>query len=103
MKRRGRVKYNIEYKIYFETKNKEKIINKKMATELKELLKEICKEMHIEIIRGKIEENGVKLKINTPPNLSVSEIVKKLKGKTSRKLNKEKINLWKGGYYIKTI
>ena len=30
-----------------------------------ELLKEICKEMHIEIIRGKIEENGVKLKINT--------------------------------------
>ena len=65
MKRRGRVKYNIEYKIYFETKNKEKIINKKMATELKELLKEICKEMHIEIIRGKIEEDGVKLKINT--------------------------------------
>ena len=99
MKRRGRVKYNIEYKIYFETKNKEKIINKKMATELKELLKEICKEMHIEIIRGKIEENGVKLKINTPPNLSVSEIVKQIKGKTSKIILKEKT--WEGGYRVK--
>lgn len=98
MKRRGRVKYNIEYKIYFETKNKEKIINKKMATELKELLKEICKEMHIEIIRGKIEENGVKLKINTPPNLSVSEIVKQIKGKTSKIILKEKT--WEGGYRV---
>ena len=98
MKRRGRVKYNIEYKIYFETKNKEKIINKKMATELKELLKEICKEMHIEIIRGKIEENGVKLKINTPPNLSVSEIVKQIKGKTSKIILKE--NTWEGGYQV---
>ena len=98
MKRRGRVKYNIEYKIYFETKNKEKIINKKMATELKELLKEICKEMHIEIIRGKIEENGVKLKINTPPNLSVSAIVKQIKGKTSKIILKEKT--WEGGYRV---
>ena len=98
MKRRGRVKYNIEYKIYFETKNKEKIINKKMATELKELLKEICKEMHIEIIRGKIEEDGVKLKINTPPNLSVSEIVKQIKGKTSKIILKE--NTWEGGYQV---
>ena len=98
MKRRGRVKYNIEYKIYFETKNKEKIINKKMATELKELLKEICKEMHIEIIRGKIEENGVKLKINTPPNLSVSEIVKQIKGETSKIILKEKT--WEGGYRV---
>ena len=69
--------------------SKEKIINEKMATELKKLLKEICKEMHIEIIKGKIEENGVKLKINTPPNLSVSEIVKQIKGKTSKIILKE--------------
>ena len=98
MKRKRNVVYNIEYKIYFKTKNSKKIINKEMATELKELLKEICKEMHIEIIRGKIEENGVKLKINTPPNLSVSEIVKQIKGKTSKIILKE--NTWEGGYQV---
>ena len=54
--------------------------------------------MHIEIMKGKIEENGVKLKINTPPNLSVSEIVKQIKGKTSKIILKE--NTWEGGYQV---
>jgi len=103
MKRKRNVVYNIEYKIYFKTKNSKKIINKEMATELKELIKEICNEMHIEIIKEKIEEDGIKLKVNRLPSISPSEIVKKLKGKTSRLLSKEKINLWKKGYYIKTI
>ena len=99
--RRRNVEYKIEYLIYWRTK--EIKIDEKMAAELKKLLEEISKEIHIKIIKEKIEEDGVKLKINSLPSISPSEIVKKLKGKTSRKLNKEKINLWKGGYYIKTI
>ena len=99
--RRRNVEYKIEYLIYWRAK--EIKIDEKMAAELKKLLEEISKEIHIKIIKEKIEEDGVKLKINSLPSISPSEIVKKLKGKTSRKLNKEKINLWKGGYYIKTI
>ena len=99
--RRRNVEYKIEYLIYWRTK--EIKIDEKMAAELKKLLEEISKEIHIKIIKEKIEEDGVKLKINSLPSISPSEIVKKLKGKTSRKLNEEKINLWKGGYYIKTI
>lgn len=61
--RRRNVEYKIEYLIYWRTK--EIKIDEKMAAELKKLLEEISKEIHIKIIKEKIEEDGVKLKILT--------------------------------------
>ena len=90
--RRRNVEYKIEYLIYWRTK--EIKIDEKMAAELKKLLEEISKEIHIKIIKEKIEEDGVKLKINSLPSISPSEIVKKLKGKTSKIILKEKT--WEG-------
>ena len=49
--RRRNVEYKIEYLIYWRTK--EIKIDEKMAAELKKLLEEISKEIHIKIIKEK--------------------------------------------------
>ena len=64
--------------------------------------------MDIEIIKGHISKDHVHLLVSVPPFHSVSEVVKRIKGKTSRRLLSESRllarqcwgrHLWARGYF----
>ncbi len=55
----------------------------------RELLIQICETEDIEILKGVVSSDHIHMHIEYAPKLSVSYIVKQLKGRTSRKLQQE--------------
>ena len=80
-----------------------------IASELRELIREICKSKDVEIVKGHISRDHVHLFVSVPPHISVSKLVQSLKGKTSRKLMSEYkrlsrvfwgCHIWARGYFV---
>ncbi len=53
-----------------------------VAERVRELLRGICKEHEVEILRGHVSKDHVHLFVSVPPHLAISKLVQYLKGKT---------------------
>jgi putative transposase len=53
------------------------------------LIRQICDANDIVILKGRVSKDHVHLYISYPPKLSVSEMVRRIKGRTSRLLQEE--------------
>lgn len=78
--------YDIKYHIVWITKYRKPVLRAEMAVRLRDLIREICKSNDVEIIKGHVSRDHVHIFVSVPPHISVSQLVKLLKGKTSRKL-----------------
>jgi len=78
--------YDIKYHIVWITKYRKQILGTDIAERLRDLIREICRTNDVEIIKGHISKDHVHLFLSVPPHMSVSQLVKLLKGKTSRKM-----------------
>lgn len=81
------------------------------AVFIRELLRAICKDNDVEIIKGHISKDHVHLMVSVPPHISVSKLVQYMKGKSSRKVLSRFENLrklywgrhfWARGYFVAT-
>jgi putative transposase len=52
-------------------------------------MRQVCDKHDIEIIKGRVSKNHVHLYVSYPPKLSVSDMVRYLKGRSSRKIQEE--------------
>ena len=100
--------YDIKYHFVWITKYRKPMLTDGIATRLRDLIREICKTMDIEIIKGHVSKDHVHLFVSVPPYHSASQVMKRIKGKTSRRLLSEsKIlakqcwgrHLWARGYF----
>ena len=55
----------------------------------RELLIQICDAEDVRILKGVVSKDHIHMHVEYPPMLSVSDLVKRLKGRTSRLLQKE--------------
>ncbi len=78
---------------------------------LRELIRQICQQNEVTIVKGHISKYHVHLLVSSSPSLSVSRLVQKLKGTTSHKLLQEFVHLvkqywgqhlWARGYFVAT-
>lgn len=53
---------------------------------VRDLIRQVCTEIEVEIVTGKVAVDHVHLFVSYPPGLSVSSMVQKIKGKSSYKL-----------------
>ena len=84
--------YDCKYHIVWITKYRKKVMSGVIAERVRELLRQICKENEVEIIKGHVSKDHIHLFVSVPPHLAVSKLVQSLKGKSSYKLlgeNKE--------------
>lgn len=102
--------YDIEYHIVWTTKYR--VLNGKVAERLRELIRQGCEAMNITIIQGSIGKEHVHLLVLSPPNISPSQIIQYLKGRSSKLLQgefkelKKKYcgqHLWAPGYFCRTV
>ena len=103
--------YDCKYHIVWITKYRKKVMSGVIAERVRELLRQICKENDVEIIKGHVSKDHIHLFVSVPPHLAVSKLVQSLKGKSSYKLlgeNKELSkqfwgrHLWARGYFVAT-
>ena len=60
-----------------------------IAERARDLIREICRANDVGIIKGHIFRDHVHIFVSVPPHLSVSQLVKSIKGKTFRKIMME--------------
>lgn len=104
-------KYDIKYHIVWITKYRNPVMIGQVAERLRELIRQICQENEVTIIKGHVSKDHIHLLVSTSPTLSVSKLVQKLKGATSYKLFQEFAllkqkywgqHLWARGYFVAT-
>ena len=81
------------------------------VTEVRDLIREICRSDDIEILQGHVRPDHVHLLLSVPPHLSPSRVMQAIKGKTSHHLlmDRRKLresfwgrHLWARGYFVAT-
>ena len=71
------------------TKYRKAVLGKQIGERLRDLTRQICSEMKVEILSGVVSKDHVHILASIPPQLSVSKLVQKVKGKTSYKMQRE--------------
>lgn len=103
--------YDCLYHIVWVTKYRYPVLIGDIALRIRELVRQICNENQVEIIRGKVSNDHVHIYVSVPPYLSISKLAQLIKGKTSRKIQQEFPELkkrywgnhfWAVGYFVRT-
>lgn len=105
--------YNINYHMVWSVKYRRKVLSLEIEKRMQEIVQEIAEDKNFLVHLCEVGENDhVHVFVSAAPKLSISYIVKMLKGITARKLFMEfpelKKSLWKGvlwnhSYYVETI
>ena len=104
-------KYKIEYHFVWVTKYRYHMLTEDIAHRVRELVRQICEQFEIEIIRGVVSKDHVHILVSAPPNISPSDIMRRIKGRTSSKLFAEFPHIkkrywgrhfWARGYFCVT-
>ena len=101
--------YDIKYHIVWITKYRKSVLSGLVAERCREIIRQVCKEEEVEIIKGHVSKDHIHLLVSVPPTLSVSKLVQLVKGRSSRKLLQEDKNLqkqywgqhlWARGFFV---
>ena len=66
-----------------------------MASGSVQIVRTICTELEVEILKGHVSADHVHLFVSCPPHVSASYLMQRLKGKSSRQLMQEYSHLRK--------
>ncbi len=78
--------FNIQYHFVFVTKYRYQVLKADVGLKARELIRETCQAFEIEILKGVISKDHVHLLVSAPPNMGPSEIMRRIKGRSSTKL-----------------
>ncbi len=90
------------------TKYRKSVLQGELGLRFRDLARQICSDMGVEVLSGAVAKDHVHMLLSIPPQLSVSKVVQKIKGKTSYKLQREFVRLrkeywgqrmWGRGYF----
>ena len=80
---------NLTAHIVWSTKYRYKVLEGDIKIRCRSILIQICDAEDIEILKGVVSNDHIHMHISYRPSQSISHIVKKLKGRSSRKLQQE--------------
>ena len=101
--------YDIKYHIVWITKYRKPVMVGKIKTRLRDMLRQVCLQNDVQILKGHVSKDHVHMLVSVPPNLSASKLVQHMKGNSSYKLQREfkELNkqywgrhLWARGYFV---
>jgi REP element-mobilizing transposase RayT len=99
----------INYHFVFCPRYRKKIfLNTKIEQRFKELVKEICNDLNIDMIAIETDKDHSHMFLNALPSISPADIMAKIKGITSKQLREEfkhlahMKSLWTRSYFVST-
>ncbi len=99
---------DFKYHFVWKTKYSYRVLEGDLALRFRDIIRDICAENRMEVIKGNIRPNHVHILVNAPSYLSPAKIMQYLKGKSSYRLQREfpKLrkkywgrHLWSRGYF----
>ena len=104
--------YNMEYHFVWVTKYRYKVLVGEVGLRVRELVRQSCEAFEIRVLKGVISKDHVHILVSAPPNMAPSEIMRRVKGRTSSKLFEEFPHIkkrywgrpfWARGYFCSTV
>ena len=81
--------YQIEYHFVWVTKYRYKILRGDVGERVRELIRQMCEAFEIRIVQGVVSQDHVHILVSCPPEMAPSEIMRRIKGRTSSYLFEE--------------
>jgi putative transposase len=75
--------------IVFVTKYRKKVLTGDIQIRCRELIKQVCDSEDVSILKGAVSKDHVHILIEYRPSMSISDFVKRVKGRSSRLLQQE--------------
>lgn len=103
--------FHHRYHLVWITKYRYKALTGDIRLRVREIIRQVCAENRVEIIKGVLASDHVHMFVSIPPNLSVSDLMRKMKGRSSHKVQLEFPQLkkrywgrhfWGRGYFSTT-
>ena len=108
-KSNNNIVYSCKYHVVWCPKYKRKVLVNEVETRLKELVKQICEENHIDLLEMELIPGHIHLMLNAELKFGIHKAAKIIKGKISRILRQEfphlktKLpTLWINSYFVST-
>jgi len=103
--------YDLKYHIVWVTKYRKGVLRGEIAVRTRELIRQTCATLEVYILSGHVSADHIHLLVSVPPQLAVSNLVQRLKGRSSRRLQEEfgelkrqywGRHMWARGYFAVT-
>ena len=103
--------YYHRYHIVWATKYRYKVLFGDVRLRARDICRQVCGENGVEILHGVLSRDHVHMFVSVPPKLAVADLVRKMKGRSSYKLQREFPELkkrywgrkfWGRGYFSTT-
>jgi len=88
-RRTSHTKFDIKLHFVWITKYRKPLLTGSIAVRTRDLVRQICTELEVEIIKGHVSKDHVHLYVSCPPHVSPSYLMQRVKGRSSRKLISE--------------
>ncbi len=101
--------YEIHLHIVWVTKYRRAILVGEVGERVRELIRELCAAEDVTILKGHVARDHVHLFLSIPPQVTISRLLQRLKGKSSYKMLAEYSHLrkkfwgrhlWARGYFV---
>ena len=100
--------FSIHLHLVWVTKYRYPVLEGEVSQRVKALIMEICRKQEVEILKGHMSKEHLHLLVSIPPQVTISRLVQRLKGRTSYTLLQEFAHLrkkywgrhvWARGYF----
>ena len=78
--------YRIEYHFVWTTKYRYRALTGDVAVRVRELIRQTCAALEVDILSGVVSADHVHILVSAPPHLSASELMRRIKGRSAKKL-----------------
>ena len=104
-------KFYHRYHVVWVTKYRYKVLKGDMRVRIREIIRQTCNELGVQIVKGVLSSDHVHMFLSIPPHVAVSTVMQRIKGRTSRKVQMEFPELknrdwgrlcWARGYFSTT-
>jgi putative transposase len=103
--------FHHRYHIIWITKYRFKVLKGEIRKRVREITRQVCEELGVSIISEVLSKDHVHMFVSIPPHRAVSDVMRRIKGRTSRKIQMEFLELkqkywgrhfWARGYFCTT-
>ena len=99
------------YHVVWATKYRYKVLQGTMRERIREIIIQTCEELGVHIVKGVLARDHIHMFLSIPPKLSLSDVMQRIKGRSSRRIQMEFPDLrkrywgrrfWARGYFSTT-
>lgn len=104
-------KFSLHIHVVWITKYRKKVLKGELANFIRDIIREECSKMKVDILKGPVSKDHIHLLLSIPPQITISRLVQQLKGKSSFKAlshfpELKKVfwgrHVWARGYFVHT-